>query len=288
MKIIFKENNKKFINKFKKSFELKKSIGENILFLGSNGTGTTNCLFYLFDYFLENKCIQNNSIFIDLNSYSDLYIKWISTLNNNMQKNINGNDFIFFDFHNKNENHFFNQSLKNNKNFFNIFNKHTFINSTNPNLKNNNELYNFLKNLKKNNNKEIPIFIENIHLRSIKDQDYFLDILKTLNEKGYFFICSMQSLDNFKYKEKLNSVFNHTLHFKTEVIDSSIKKILKNKEIEIDIKNQKSGKYYYINNFKRIEPNSKTFPYKDIKIIKNMPKVKKIMHIVMSNKIKNF
>ncbi len=90
MKIKLKDKKKLF-----KKLILNKEKKENILFIGTIGSGHKEFMFSLFDIMKKENLINKRSIFIDLLDYPYYILKWYSIIQNNYPEKISDNNFCF-------------------------------------------------------------------------------------------------------------------------------------------------------------------------------------------------
>tara|TARA_Y100000034_G_scaffold136034_1_gene210405 strand:+ start:23249 stop:24127 length:879 start_codon:yes stop_codon:yes gene_type:complete len=252
MKIQLKTNKKIFNN-----FFMHKEKGENIIIGGGDGSGRTEILLQFFLYMVKNNIIDKNSVFIDFVNNNSIPIK-IQTILSNYALDFNHKDFIIFS-----------PTFKNNVNIFNnikfndgfqkkLLNKHKFFlmpcleKSIYEYKKNSiSQFFNYLKSLPNNEGKEIPIFVD--HLSDFKYQDFkeYSEIMKTVNNKGYFFINSTYGMFNIFDFEKsfqvLKDSHKHFLMAHSQInLDNNFIKHINFKEA---LNNIESCDFYYLKDF---------------------------------------
>lgn len=267
MKIELKEPKKNKISFIDKKFVLKKEKGENLLYIGSVGSGKHESILSFIHELYKQKNINK---YIYINTRGDLNSFIISsTIMKKFDKNfsffnllkLNNNDFGFFeniDFKNETI-----QKELNKKNLLFLF---PYLEKLTSNLKEKakEKITSFLVNLPENkNDKEIPIFIEGIEIIKENDLITFEKIIKIINNKGYFLIAgisnnSCSDIENLTNFLKIN--FKHTFLMKTEIQGITyLEDYFSLYKTKVQYLN--SGEYYYLENLKVNDLKKRKMPY---------------------------
>ena len=269
MKIELRENKRHKFDMLRRKFILEKSNQENILFIGTTGSGKTECLLS-FIYNLYNQKKIDKYIYIDIKGDLSLFVKHSSILDKfkktfNLFNLLKQNNLDFFE-----KIDFKNITIKkelNKKSLLFLFPalQKSFLQL---NQLVNKKIAQFLINLPKNNNKEIPIFIDGIELLKESDFKKFERIVKIINKKGYFVVCSISDY-SFKKPEDLimalEKCFQHVFLMKSEL---HREEYLENyfSGYKERVHNLNAGEYYYLKDFKKVDYKKRKMPYELNKI----------------------
>jgi hypothetical protein len=267
-------NNNKFFNK---NLIFEKEKGENIILGGGAGSGRTELLLQIFKSLLDDRYIDKSSIYITTIGNSLPIIKIISMVIGKTDLN-KDNLFIFNAL--KNMDDFISLNLNNEELQKSISNKHKMflIPSLIKSSKNlidivHSQIYDFIKNLPINNEKEIPIFLDEISYFEDNHFDSYNKIIEKANSKGYYFITSVYGMFNIKNLERNLPIFmknhNHILmacsHLNLN--NNFLNKIKLNKPLN----KLSEGEFYYFKNSELENKSLLKLRYKEIDILKEIP-----------------
>lgn len=293
MKVELKEPIKGIKNKILKIFNnepfLEKNKGENILFMGTTGSGKSETMISFYNVLMKNNIIKDKSIYIDIQSHIMFFNSIISIINKN-----NDSKSKVFNFCNPkdlNELNEFNNINFNNKNIKNILeeNHKLFLY---PNINQTSllsGLFNYLINLPKNKSEnEIPIFFEDLSIfKNSNDYKILYRLIKILNKKGYFCVCGIRDYNVMLKPEELminlENIFEHAFIMKLEIHSE---KYLKEyfSQLAKPIMYLNLGEYYYFKKFNVTHKELRRFPYE----LKDNEKNKLINYdLLKSKEIKN-
>ena len=278
MKITLKEPIKKLalLEKIKSKLKIKKEPvfqkekGENVIFMGTIGSGRSESMLQFYKELMKNKYIEERSIYINtcadnaafhklgviLDSNKDFKINVLTGLNQEGLQTLNSLNFK-------------------NKNIRNIFSKEhsifilPYACKISQNIKNEifSQLASYLINLPKNkNDKEIPIFFEDLSSFDLQNFEIFKRIVKILNKKGYFVVCSIEDYHHTLTEEQLmnnlEEIFEHAFVMKLEIQGHDyLIDYFKKFNFRESVMHLNPGNYYYLKNFKETNLNCFGLPY---------------------------
>ena len=301
MKLKLKEpiGHLKFIEKikqklnFKKEFVFKKERGENILFLGTIGSAKSESMLSFFYELLDNNIIDKSIHFNGRDRFFDN--KFIKVINNYNDLKINCFDVL----EEKGKDSYLNLNFKNKK-IINIINNCNYTIFNIPCYATFNKSYreqmfapmiSYLINLPTNKeNKEIPIFFEDLSSLDYEHFFIFKRVLKILNKKGYFAVCGIEdyqpSLTEEELIKNLENNFQHAFVMKLEIFGQDylinyFKKFNFKKEVTKLI----PGEYFYLYNFNVTSRKSRFFSYNLNKNMKKLDNYKNILKEDIDKKI---
>lgn len=293
MKIELKTNKKLFNN-----FFMHKEKGENIILGGGDGSARLEILLQFFLYMVKNNLIDKNSVFVDLVSYQSVPIK-IQRVLNNYLTNFNHKDLVVFNPTLNNKVNIFNQINFNDHFQKNLLNKHKIflmpcLEKTRLEYKEFiiSQFFNYLKSLPINEGKEIPIFVDNLSDFQDKHFQEYSKIMKTVNEKGYFFINSTYGMFNMHNFENNFQILkdSHKHFFMAHSQINLNNKFVENIKFKEKLNNIQAGQFYYLKDFKL--QNINTLKFKDY--LEAEPRINENMiytsgeDLYLSNKIQQF
>ena len=299
------ENKTGYVNKFKDllnksqpSPELNKEKGENILFVGCIGSGKTETQFSLYQLLFSEGYIDERSIYLSVYGDSSVYLKWVSILDKYSKNKINKNDFILFNLLDEKEREVFNLINFKSKGIQKIINKHTMFlfpalekSASELSLECSKQFTDFLNNLPVNNGKEIPIFISDLYILKKKDYIHYAKIVKDLNNKGYFFVATIEGYPTGEAEDSvviLKEVFKHIFIMKTHTEDEILINIFDKIKLKRNIKDLNAGEYYYLNNFIPTHKEPRNFPYITTSILNTLPNYERLDKFLLIHKIEGF
>jgi hypothetical protein len=298
MEIKLEEPRKNKFGLFRKNLKINKAVGENIIFIGTTGSGTRTCQLKFYDLLMKENLVNEKSIFINSYGENSAYINWMTTLNDFKDNEIRKEDVYIYNLMDQVEFKEF-KTIKfaqyNNLQkpiFFNM----NYIERLDDKTKKiySIKLAEYLNSLPINKGKEIPIIINEISFFKLIDYKKYSNIIKDLNKKGYFLIASISS--SYNPNEAISYIkesFNHIILMKIEIRDNELDLLFPNM-----FKNKKSlwnlndGQYYYLNNFIKVNSKPLSMPFNKKKLLIKLPdylRIKEMKEIMKIEKIiKNF
>jgi len=226
----------------KKDVVIKKERGENILIVGATGSGKLSLMLMVLDSLLINPL---RSIMINALNEEWIYESWLLIQERRLGRKVSSFDFIKFNLTEKFEVSEYKKVNFKSKIVQDVINKPTYIginNMLHSEKANSKLLYRFLKNLPINYGDEIPIFISELSYTVSLNSKFVKEIVKSINNKGYFFVFCGQ--DFFKIPQDIYKFCVHKIIMKTEYIQKDILGLMSN-NISTTLRGLHTSEYCY-------------------------------------------
>lgn len=242
---------------FNKEVIITKEKGENIILGGGDGSGRSQILLDILYELIETNQVDKSIFFNFLgdNSFSYRIYSIFEHLNENPEEKM-----LFLNSISENAmSEFRSFDFKDSKTQDYLKDKHLVFSTPaleKTPLKIYDEVfelfYDFLSNLPINNGKEIPIIIDHLSVLNYQNFLMYSDLMKKVNDKGYFFISSTYGMFNI---HSFDTVFpllmkDHKHFFIAHSQVNLENKFIKNSNFSKSIKKLNIGHFHYLKDFK--------------------------------------
>lgn len=257
---------KKFVLKkyLQKKVLIEKKEKENIIVGGGDGSGRSSVLFDFLNDLLNEKQI-NSFIFLNFEG-SSVFLENINSLLTHHGKE--KDCFLFHSLTPKTHDElmkfdFLKEETQRNLKDKNIGFLMPYLPATTVDIyeENLNKIFSFLENLPFNKNKEIPIVVDNLSCFNEKYFFRYSEIMKKLNNKGYFFINSTYGMFNINSFDRVFPVLmkdhKHFFIFYSQLNLNN--KFINNYNFSNAIKSLDPGSFHYLKDFKLQQTYLRTF-----------------------------